>query len=177
MSSINLDELRALPDYAQMTKWGIKFVTLPAVGALGFPVSDALDLRCESVELPKGSNQKFEVQTRGHKTLHSGIIDYGNTLTLTFNETVDNTIFNFVKAWRELCWSARQGKSFSKQDIEATLLITLYDNQNKPRAKYTVYGCFWEADDFGTMDGSSSDAQKPSLTLSFDYFVDAPLNA
>lgn len=175
MSSINLEQLRNLPDYKQMTKWGIRFVTLPAVGALGFPLSDDLDLRCESVELPKATNTKFEVQTRGHKTLHSGIVDYGNTLTLTFKETVDNTLFNFVKAWRELCWSAREGRSFTKSEIEATLLITQYDNQNNPVSKYTIYGCFFESDDFGTLDGSSPEAQTVSLTLSFDYFIDSPL--
>jgi len=176
MANFSIDQLRALPDYAQVTKWDVTFVTLPAVGALGFPVAEDINLRCESVELPKGANQKYEVMTRGHKTLHSGIMDYGNTITLTFTETVDNFLFNFVKAWRELVWSSRQGQAFSKADIEATLLITLLDNQDNPRAKYTVYGCFYESDDFGTLDGSTSDAMKPSLTLSFDHFVDAPLS-
>ena len=176
MSNISIDELRAQPDYAQLTKWDITFVTLPAVGAFGFPVSDALNMRCESVELPKATNQKFEVMIRGHKTMHSGILDYGNTMTLTFVETVDNTIFNFVKAWRELCWSSRQGQAFPQSDLEATILLTLLDNQDKPRAKYTVYGCFYESDDFGTLDGSSSDAIRPTLTLSYDYYVDAPLS-
>ncbi|MCK5617232.1 hypothetical protein KAR91_86005, partial [Candidatus Pacearchaeota archaeon] len=72
MAKINIDELRAQRDYAQVTKWNITFVTLPAIGAFGFPISDALNLRCESIELPKASNQKFEVMIRGHKTLHSG---------------------------------------------------------------------------------------------------------
>lgn len=175
MASFTIDQLRALPDYAQVTKWDINFVTLPAVGALGFPVSDGLNFRCESVELPKGTMQKYEVQTRGHKVFNPGIIDYGNTFTITFSETVDNFIFNFVKAWRELVWSSRQGQSFSKQDVEATILITMLDNQDVSRAKYTMHGCFYEDADFGTLDGATSDAQKPTLTLSFDYFVEAPL--
>lgn len=175
MANFSIDQLRALPDFAQVTKWDITFVTLPAVGALGFPISDALNIRCESVEIPKATNQKFEVQIRGHKTMHSGILDYGNTMTLTFAETVDNTIFNFVKAWRELCWSSRQGQSFPKSDLEATILLTLRDNQDQPRAKYTIYGAFYESDDFGTLDGVTSDAMKPTLTLSYDFYVDAPL--
>ena len=175
MANISIDQLRALPDYAQVTRWDITFVTLPAVGAFGFPISDALNMRCESIELPKATNQKFEVQVRGHKTLHSGIMDYVKTMTLTFTETVDNTIFKFIKAWRELCWSSRQGEAFPKSDLEATILITLLDNQDNARAKYTVYGCFYEADDFGTLDGATSDAMKPTLTLSYDFYVDAPL--
>ena len=175
MASFTIDELRALPDYAQITKWDVTFVTLPAVGALGFAASDALNLRLESIEAPKATNQKFEVQTRGHKTFHSGILDYGNTITLTFIETVDNTIFNFVKAWRELVWSSRQGQAFPKADLEATILLTLRDNQDNPRAKYTLFGCFYEDSDFGTFDGSTSDAIRPALTLSYDFYTDSPL--
>ena len=175
MSTIDIEALRALPDYAMATKWDVTFVTLPAVGAFGFPLSESLNLRCDSIELPKASNQKFEVMVRGHKTFHSGILDYGNTMTLTFNETVDSAIMTFCKAWRELTHASRTGKSFKKADIEATLLIVLYDNEGKARAKYTIYGAFWESDDFGTLDGTSSEGMKPSLTLSFDYFVESPL--
>lgn len=176
MASFTIDQLRALPDYAQPTKWDINFVTLPAVGALGFPIADDLNLRCESVEIPKSTNQKFEVQIRGHKTMHSGLLDYGNTMTIVFTETVDSLIFNFIKAWRELVWSSRQGQTFPKSDLEATILLTLRDNQDNARAKYTVYGAFYEADDFGTLDGTTSDAMRPSLTLSYDFYVDAPLS-
>lgn len=175
MAKISIDQLRALPDYAQVTKWDLNFLTLPAIGPLAGLVSEALNIRLESVEIPKATIQKFEVMIRGHKTLQPGIIDYGNSMTLTFTETVDNTIMKLVKGWRELMWSSRQGRSFPKKDLEATLLLSLYDNEDKLRAKYTIYGCFYESDDFGTLDGSTSDAIKPSLTLSFDYFVDAPL--
>jgi hypothetical protein len=175
MSTFTIDQLRALPDFAQVTKWNVTFVTLPAVGAFGFPVSDELNIRCESIEIPKATNQKFEVQIRGQKTMHSGIMDYGNTMVLTFAETVDNTIGNFVKAWRELCWSSRQGQAFPKSDLEATILLTLLDNQDQPRFNYTIYGAFYESDDFGTLDGATSDAMKPTLTLSYDFYIDTPL--
>lgn len=175
MAKISIDQLRALPDYAQVTKWDMQFITLPAVGPLALVIGDALNLRCESIEIPKHSNQKFEVSIRGHKTFSPGLIDYGNSMNITFTETVDNMLLKLVKGWRELIWSSRQGRSFPKKDLEATLLITLLDNQDNIRAKYTVYGCFLESDDFGQLDGSTSDAIKPSITLSFDYYVDMPL--
>lgn len=175
MAKISIDQLRQLPDYAQVTKWDIAFLTLPAIGPLALLVSDSLNIRCESVEIPKASIQSYEVQVRGHKVMNPGLMDYGNTITLTFTETVDNTIRKLVKGWRELIWSSRQGRSFPKKDLEATLLITELDNQDKIRSKITVYGCWFLGDDFGTLDGSTSDAIKPSLTLSFDYFVDMPL--
>jgi len=176
MASFTIDQLRALPVYDLTTRWDINFVTLPVVGALGGFLGDTLHFRCSSVTLPKSNNEKFEVGVRGFKTRHAGIQTYEDTMTLTFNETVDNTIFNFVKAWRELIWSSRQGSSFSKEDIEATLLITLLDNQDKPRAKYTVYGCFLIDADFGEMSGESSEVIKPTISLSVDHWVDSPLS-
>lgn len=176
MASFTIDQLRALPDYAQVTKWDISFLTLPAVGALGFPVSEQINFRCASVETPSGANQKFGVQTRGHQVFQSGIMDYGNTMVITFNETVDNFVFNFIKAWRELVWGSRNGNSFPMSDLTAVMQITLLDNQSNPRAAWKHYGCFYEDSDFGTLDGETSDAIKPTLTLSYDYFVDTPLS-
>jgi len=175
MSKVTIDQLRSLPDFAQVTKWDLTFITLPVLGPLGFPLSEQLNVRCESIEVPKTTNQKFDVMVRGHKVVNSGILDYGNTMTVTFVETVDNTIFNFVKAWREACWASRTGRALSKKDLEATIMITLLDNQDNARAKYTVYGAFLESADFGTLDGSTSDAQKPSITLAYDFYVDSPL--
>lgn len=175
MAKISIDQLRSLPDYAQTTKWNVVFVTLPAVGALGFPLSEQLNLRTESIQQPKGTNQKFEVQIRGHKTMHSGILDYGNTFTINFTETVDSMIYKLIKAWRELCWSSRQGKAFPKKDLEATIMIELLDNQDNVRARTTYYGCIYEDADLPDLDGSTSDAQRPTLTLSFDFFIDNPI--
>lgn len=176
MANISIDQLRALPDAAKVTKWDITFLTLPAVGLLGGLVTEQLNVRCESVEFPKGTMENFEIMIRGHKIMQSGKLDMGNTLTLTFFETVDNTIMKLVEGWKQLAWSNRQGRSVPKQDMEATLLITLLDSQDQIRAKTTVYGCIYNSDDLmGTLDGSTSDAVKPSLTLNFDFFVTTPL--
>lgn len=176
MASFTIDQLRSLPDHAQVTRWDVTFITLPAVGALAFPLQDQINLRCESIESPKGTNQKIEIFNRGHKVLQPGIQDYGNSMVLTFNETIDNFTFNFIKAWRELIWSSRQGQTLPKADLEATLLLTMLDNQDNARAAWKVYGCFLEADDFGSFDASTSDIVRPSMTLSFDFYVDTPLS-
>ena len=169
MSKIDIEQLRALPDYVKLTDWGIAFPVLPAVGALGGFASEALNLRCETVDLPKPANQKIEVNTRGHKTFQNGLSDFGNSTTITFNDTVDNVVFNFIKAWREITRDFRTGKQFSKSEVEAIIVVTQYDaNDNAIRA-WELVGCLWESDDFGSLDSSSSDIARPSLTISFDY--------
>ena len=174
-NQVNIQSLRNLPDFAQVTKWDMQFITLPLVGGFGVLIPNEFNLRCESIEVPKGSMNNVEVQIRGHKVYNSGILDYGNSMTITFVETEDNMIMKLDKAWREISWGSRTGKQFTKKETEATLLLTRLDKQDKPIAKYTVYGCIWQASDWGTLDSSGTDSIKPSLTLNFDYFVDAPL--
>jgi hypothetical protein len=173
MANFTIDQLRSMPDFAKTYKWDLQFLTLPVVGPFAFPISEALNLRCESSEVPKTTNQKIEVDLRGHKVRQPGIMDYPGTLTLTFTETVDNTIHNFLKAWREIIWETRTGRSFPKAQSTATLKLTRLDNQDNPVWDYVVYSCFPEDYEIGSLD-NASDIIRPSLTLSYDYFTDAP---
>lgn len=166
---IDIEELRALPDYVKMTDWGISFPVLPTVGALGSFSSSDLNLRCETVDLPKPANQKMEINTRGHKVFQNGLADFGNSTTITFNDTVDNKIFNFVKAWREITRDFRTGKQFSKQDVQAVCVVTQYNPEGDAIRAWELVGCIYESDDFGSLDASSSDIARPSLTIGFDY--------
>jgi hypothetical protein len=176
MASFTIDQLRALPDYQQITKWDMRFLTFPIVGPLGFPIADDLNLRCESIELPRKTTNPIEVDLRGHRTVHAGITNYSNTFTVVFTETVDNRIKLFLKAWQEVLWATRSGSSFNKAQYEATLQIIMRNNQDQAIYQYVLYGCFLQDTDLGTLDGSSSDIVRPSATFSFDYYTDIPLS-
>ena len=153
----------------------MRFLQLPLIGALAFPLAEDINLRCESIEVPQSTNQKIEVQIRGHKIFVPGIQDYNNTMTLTFTETDDAFIRKLLKAWRELMWGSATGSSFNKSEVEATLQLTMLNNKDQPTFEYIIYGCFLEAADLGTLDSSGNDILRPSMTLSFDYFVDRPI--
>lgn len=175
MAKINIDQLRQLPDYAQATKWNVAFITLPSVGPLALGVSDQLNLRTEKIDQPKASIENFGVQIRGHKTMHPGVISYGNTFKIDFTETVDSAIYTLIKAWRELMWASRTGQAFKKSDVEGTIMIELLDNQDNVRARTTYYGVMYQDSDLGALDSSTSDALRPSVTFSFDFFIDNPV--
>jgi hypothetical protein len=177
MSKIDIEQLRALPDYVKPTDWGVAFPVLPVVGALGGFASDDLNLRAETVSIPKPTSEIIEVMTKGHKTHQNGRTEISGSLPITFNDTVDNVIFNFVKAWREITKDFRTGKQFSKSEVEAVCVVTQYDaNDNAIRA-YEFVGCIWETDDFGELDSATSDIMRPSLTLKYDYFRPISLRA
>lgn len=175
MASFTIDQLRAVGDFQQVTKWDVRFLTLPIVGALAFPISEQINLRCETIEVPKKENSKIEVQIRGHKVLQPGLAEYGNSMTMTFTETVDNTIKNFIKAWHELVWGTRSGTQFTKEELEAVVQIQMLNNKDEPIYEFLVYGVWPESYDLGTLDGSSNDIMRPSITMSFDFFTERPL--
>ena len=176
MAKVSIDQLRQLPDIAQSTKWNVTFITLPAIGAIALLASDQLNLRTEAIDQPKASITNFPVQIRGHKTMHPGIIDYGNTFKISFTETVDSAIYTMIKAWRELMWASRTGQGNKKSDLEGVVMIELLDNNDAVRARTTYYGVMYQDSDMGTLDGATSDALKPSITFSFDFFIDNPIS-
>lgn len=175
MATFSIDELRNLPDYQKTHKWDMRFLSLPGVGALAIPAASLLNLRCETIEIPQKSNEKIEVAIRGHKTYHPGITTYNGTMTVTFTETVDNTIKNFFKAWSELIYGTRTGTAFTKSELEGVMQITLLDSKDVPVYSYIVYGVWPEAGDFGSLEGGSSEIMRPSITFSYDFYTDAPL--
>lgn len=175
MATFTIDQLRNLPDYQQMTKWDMRFLTLPLVGVLAFPLANDINIRCESVEIPRATTNQIDVDIRGHRTVIPGITNYQNTMTITFTETVDNKIKLFLKAWRELLWGTRTGTSFSKSQVEGTLQLMMLNNQDQAIYNFIVYGCFPLESDLGTLDGSSSEIMRPSVTFAYDYFTDLPL--
>lgn len=174
MSRISLTDIRSLPDYAEVYRWKIQFLQLPSVGVAGFPLSQALDLRCESVGLPKMNNEKITVENRGHQTRRAGRSIYSDNITLTFQETTDGAIHKFLKGWRELIWGTRSGASKPQSDIEALIRLELLDKEDKPYWQYIIHGA-WLEDYTPPELTASNDIIRIPVTLSLDFFTDSPL--
>lgn len=168
-----LPELAGMGDFATVYQWGLVFIKYPTVGL--FPRPDAINLRCESTSIPKTTNQKIETKIRGHAIRQPGIVDYDGQIILNFVETVDNTISMLITAWREACWLSLTGAQTPKWSLDAIMQIVRLDRMNLPIWQYVLYGCFLEDADMGQLDGSTSENFKPSITLSYDYFMDGPI--
>jgi hypothetical protein len=173
MPRVNIDQLRSIGNVAVPYRWNLDFSSLPT----GLNVdSSALNLRCESSDLPKLSSAgKIEVNIRGNKVLQQGIMNYSNTLNLVFYETEDSVVHQFVKDWRELCWKTKTGAQVAKADYEAVVLLTRLNHADEPIWEYKLVGCFLEDFDLGNLDGATSDSMRTTLILSFDYYEDRKL--
>lgn len=172
--AVDITQLRGVGDFAPMFRWNLIFISFPAIGAAGFPLSNDLNIRCESATIPKMSNEKIEVNIRQHKVFQNGKGTYTNSFDLTFVETTNNVIHNFLKVWRELHHGTRSGTSVPKADLEALIQIQRLNNEDKPVWFYTMHGCLLEDYDLGNV-GTDSDVMRPSATLSYDFFEDGPL--
>jgi len=177
MPKPTLDQIRGVGDFQQVHRWNLRFASFPVLGFGAAPIAEALNVRCESATVPKQTVQSIEIDIRGHKVKQPGISNYDNTWTLTFVETVDTLVRTFFKGWRESIWQTRTGISANKEDLEATVILEQLNNQDDAIWQYTVFGVYLEDSDFGTLDGATSDAQRPSFTLSYDFFDDVPLGA
>lgn len=174
MARPTIENIRQLSDYQTLYRWNLNFTTKPAAVA-GFPDSNDLNLRCESSSIPKSSIQNTEVMIRGHKVMQPGILQYDNTLTLTFLETVDTKIRSALKAWREALWATKSGVAAgNRRSLAATVMLEQLDNQDNVVWRITLYGVYLQDYDLNQLDGQNNDAQKPQMTLSYDYFEDAP---
>lgn len=171
MTRPKIENIRSLGDFATMFRWNLKVSRPPAL----VPEfnTDTTNLRCESTNIPMLSGQSMEVQIRGQVVRQPGSHRYNGQITLTFVETVDVKIHKALKIWREACWQTKTGVTQEKRDLEATIVLEQLNNQDEPIWKYTLYGCYYEDADFGQLDGTSGDAQRATLTLSYDYFEDA----
>lgn len=173
MARPTIDQLRGIGNVAVPYRWNLSFSQFPS--GMSFNSED-LNWRCESTELPKLSSAgKIEVNIRGNKVLQQGIMNYSGTLSLTFVETEDSLVHEFLRQWRELCWQTKTGVQKAKSEYEAVLNLQRLNHADTPIWEYKVVGVFLEDFDLGTLDGNTSDALRTTIVVSFDYFEDKKL--
>ncbi len=175
MARPTIDQVRSIGNVTQLFRWNVIFAQFPKAVA-GAPRTEDLNLRCETTSVPKLTNTMTEIKIRGHKVNQPGRGDYSPSIELVFLETVDNKIHSFIKSWREACWKTKEGTQASKADAEAIIAIQRLDHTDKAIWEYKLIGCLLQ--DYvpaATLDSSTQDPVKPSMTIYYDYFEDKAL--
>jgi len=170
MARPTITDIRSLPDVAQVYRWNLLMASVPTSVQAQI---NAMNIRCETTTIPKATNQTFDVNIRGHQVVQNGIVVYDKTLSLTFIETVDNTIHNFFKSWREAIWKTRTGvAAFPTNQLKGEFILERLNNQDIPIWRYQLHGVMLQDYDVGSLDGTTSDGIKPSVIFAYDYFDD-----
>lgn len=173
MAKPSVEQLRGLPDFAENFRWDLSFIKFPNIGV--YPGSEDLNIRCQTSTIPKSTNQKLKATIRNNYIYQPGVQEYDSQITLTFLETVDNTIKQMLQQWREACHNTNTGAAGAKTDVEGTILLNLLNRQDEPIWSFTMIGCFLEDFDLGTLESEGADLVRPNVTLSYDYFKDSAL--
>lgn len=175
MARPTMEQLRGIGNATQLFRWNLQFVTFPTA-LQAPPSSDALNLRCESVDLPKLTGTNTAINIRGHEVVQPGKYTYTKKSQFTMLETVDSVVHSFLRAWREIVWQTGTGVQVSKAEASCDILITRLDQSDNGIWEYTLKGCFLDEYNPGaTLDSSGQDPLKPVISLAWDYFTDRKL--
>lgn len=170
-----IDQIRGMGDFADLIHWSLDFVKFPEkVDSL--PSSEDLNLRCISAEVPKITTEMMTINIRGHETFQVGRNKPQGPITLTFIETVDNTLVKFISDWRKKCADMATGEMEDTKDIEAVVSLTRMNRKNEEIYEYTLYGCIIsDSDPGGQLVDQSTEALKPTIQLTYTHFEEKSL--
>jgi len=164
-----LDSIRGLPDFASLYRWNLFFDILPA----GVPApkggTEGLNLRCVSATVPRVTGATFPLIIRGQETINPGRWNTSGEITLTFIETVDNAILDFIQDWRTSCWEMNLGTGSTKTDLEARIRLERLDRADQIIRRYE-FQAFLAAYDPGGDLAAEGDTMNPTITLAYDRF-------
>lgn len=173
-----LQQLRTLTDFCPSYRWDMNAV-LPATVANAIS-SLELNLRTTSITIPKRTVDPIEVSNRGHKIYREGITSFSQQISLSTIGTVDAMTHKAIRNWHVSQWSddgqTVYGRMSSNNplDRQATITLTALNNTDQGYWQYLICDCWLQDSDFGEFGSDSSDILRPSLTLSYDFFLDGP---
>lgn len=168
--------LRQLGDFTSSYRFELIVEFPAAVTGVGQP--EVYNILCESAEMPKRTVTPVEIFLHGFKHKRPGRSEVNGTIVLTFDETVAGNVFRLKKAWRDAIWEPDTGI----QQPYANLItdgveLHLLNQQNEPWWRFQLLGAYQEDEEGGTLDGTTGDPLKPTLTIGFDDFADGALAA
>ncbi|MGP1493864.1 MAG: hypothetical protein ACTTIS_00740 [Streptobacillus sp.] len=169
-----LNQIRALGDFADNVHWYIQFTTIPSGVDLN---SDDINLRCESVAIPKRDGTKVSVQVRGLPPVHQpGLYIPDGEFTVTLFETVNNKISKGIQQLVEMNYTQGEGKAKTKADVEFGVRLVRMDREHNEIYEYTFMGVFLDKyEPGGELGSSGADVLKPTMTFSYDDFSEKAL--
>lgn len=172
---ISRTQVLSIGDFMPVYKWDLTFVKAPKNLKIegntgGYGNLSRLNFHCITTALPNRTIESAEVEIRGWKQRQAMKSTVEQTLNMTFVETDDLFVTDLFKKWRDLCISETTSYSSGKLSYTADIKIERLNNKGKVVATYILRNCYPETMENPEMSADSSEAQQPSVTMSFDWF-------
>jgi hypothetical protein len=168
----SIDDLRTINSWASSYNWSLSFIQFPS-GILSVDPK-GLDIRCASAEQPICSIPDVRLGMKGFEIYMPGARQY-NPLTLSFQESEDNFISNFIRDWKLLCFNPQTGVQQPKYLLEAIVRLARLSRLGNEIYEYILIGAWPMQSDPGGQLGDQAEILRPSLTLRYDYFLEQSL--
>ncbi len=171
MARPTMENIRGLGDFMVSNLWEVA-ITNPAFVGADFA---GINFRAVSFEIPKRTGNSLEINIRGQKIKQPGDYEYSGQVTLTLAETEEDRLAHvLINNWREAIIQTDTNSQERKSDIEAIATITRLDRRGVPvpEASWTLIGVYLEDYELGDLNEDGAPIQ-PTLTLSYDYFIDS----
>lgn len=92
----NIQDIRAVNNPQRAFEFEVEILAGAVAGTLPL-----LTQRVETVSIPETSVETIEINFKGRKTLYSGRDASSHTLTITFWDTEERSVYSFFKNWME----------------------------------------------------------------------------
>lgn len=169
---MNIERVRTLGSYKVTYQWNIVFNTFPTgINIAGG--ADAINFRCFSAQLPTSTIGAIPVSIRQHTIYQQGSLEY-NPIELTFNDTTDEILSNFLRDWRELIFQSKTGRQAAKLAVEAQVDLQLLGREEGEVTKvYHLFGAWPESNTLPELTSrENEEVFRPTITLRYDYFLE-----
>ncbi len=163
MARPTVDQIRGLGSFAHSNLWDINITN-----NIHF-TGDLVNLRAQSVELPKRTGTSLEINIRGQKIKQPGDYEYSGVTTLTLIETDDLAITKAISEWREEIIETNTNSMATKEDVECSIVIRRLNRKGEATGTWTLTGCYLEDYELGDL-SDAGDLVLPTMTISYDYF-------
>lgn len=167
MARSSLQDIRSLPDPLLSYNWDLFIPVVPSGSDFR-----SLTIKCQNVTLPGVSVEDVPVTLHGVTVKYAGREMYTNQFTASFLETRDMSTRDVFRGWIEYCRNSAANTGQYKINYETTAILALYDDKGNTVRSINIYGCFPQAMDEPSLDGSGSNPVLYSVTFNYDFHKD-----
>ena len=169
MSRPTMEQIRQMGSFVTTYQWNFNIITPPSAIA-NFPALATINARAQSSAVPSRTNEKIEINLKGHKVSQGGPITYNSPLSVTFVETSDNAIFNMIRLWTDAVTETNTGAHGDKLAVEAVVDLQLLARDDTPLQSYLLFGVFPEANTPAELGSEGGDLFTNAIDFHYDYF-------
>ena len=161
-----IQDVRAINTPQKAYEWEVEILGL-STGA-----DENLTFHAQSTTIPEETIGPIEIPFKSRRTFHAGKDESGRTITITFWEDEDHTVYSFFKDWLELMSNIQTGGGVDREGYAAEVVIkTLNTDSETESGRFRLTNAFPTSIGEVTLDYASNEHTTIDITMNFDETI------